>query len=349
MARENIFHTLSVASVMPPALIDDLVDFLVHNRFFILDAGQQRETFRTRFHSTTLVSDIVYRLLNAGKDQAYSLIRLPTKTTALREVVDMTFLPIDLKQMKDATKTPMNSVALLPELNDKIVINITDISKKTGEFSDITLFHYRIVRDFLSRSFFTSSERTWISPQLVRYVAKAYSMTVGHQIARRFGLSPMAHVFVQTAFCLFFVGKMVDESVFLDFMITHGKQMGLYDPLTTKQIVALSQDTLGSQAPQSLEDVIKLIDAFDHESLKGKTGSRLSRPILNEMFRSLYSEHHVSTISLEYPPYFLFLMILVLSDNRIGLAFSMKTLNLVKEGKDVFETILKSPGFLSGV
>ena len=42
-------------------------------------------------------------------------------------------------------------------------------------------------------------------------------------------------------------------------------------------------------------------------------------------------------------------MILVLSDNRIGLAFSMKTLNLVKEGKDVFETILKSPGFLSGV
>lgn len=285
-----------------------------------------------------------------GKDQAYSLIRLPSKTVALREAIDMTFVPIDLLQMKEIIPTSSKSLSLFSELNDKLVINISDITKSNGEFSDVTQFHYRVIRDFLSRSYYLSGGDFWISPTLVRYVAKAYSMTIGGSIARLFGLTPLVQQFIQTVFCAFFVGQMTSEDVAPTFMKVHGRNMGLMDHSEVNQILSFVEDTLKKKVPTSLEDVFKVIDAYDHDQLKVKGGmSRLNRPVLNMKFFSLFPEGHVSTIALEYPPYFLFLILLVLSNTRIGLSFPMKNMNLIREGNDIMEQLVKSPTFFNAL
>lgn len=349
MSRQNIYENISVSSVMPEASMMDMVDFLTRNTPYLLNDVKKKEVFRTRFIGNNYITDIVHRLSVLGKEDLFTLLRLPTKTASLKEAVDMTFLPIDLLQYEDKYPKFEKSLKLFPNLRNKMVINITDITKNTGEFSDISLFHYRLVRDFLSRSFYTSSGSAWLSPALVRYTAKVYSMTIASGLARFFGLSPLVQNFVQTLFCAFYITKMTSVDIAPAFLKAQGKFMNLPDTNDIVQILSFTKDVLGYQTPLSLEDIFKVIDHYDHDQLKSNGISRLSRPILSLRFASLYPESHFSVIALEYPPYFLFLMILVLSNVRIGLAFPMKQMNLLKEGHEVMDTLLKSPSLFNNL
>jgi hypothetical protein len=94
--------------------------------------------------------------------------------------------------------------------------------------------------------------------------------------------------------------------------------------------------------------VFAVIDAYGHSQIHSDKGSRLNRSVLNAKFASLHTEGRVSTIALEYPPYFLFLILLVFSNHRMGLTFSMKNNpQLLNEGKDVLEQALRSMNFTS--
>lgn len=349
MGRQNIFTTLSVASVMPTSMRSSLLDFLIDNRQNILNPQRKSEAFKSRFLGQGPISDIVHRISTLGKDQTYCLINIPKKSTALREVVDMTFVPFDILQLKDITPTYSKTLSLIPELDDKIVINVSDITKSNGDFSDISQLQWRIVRDFLSRSFYVSTGNVWISPALVRYVAKVYSMTIGGQIARFFGLSPLLQMFIQTVFGMYFVGKMTSSDIAPEFIRSHYRGMGVVDPNELVQIFAFVEDTLGKKTPESLEEVLKVIDAYDHDRLKNNGQSRLTSAVLRTRMSNIFNESHVSSIALEYPPYFLFLIMLVLSNVRIGLSFSMKNLNLIKEGHEVTDQLMKSHLFTNGI
>lgn len=349
MGRQSIFQLPSVAAVAPPSMLDTLQTFLINQRQLILPAPVRAALFKTRFIGHNPISEMVQRLVYAGKDQVYSLVKIPTKTTAVPEVVDMTFIPIDLLQMRNVVPAFHKTLSVIPELNDKIIINITDITKANGEFSDISQFHWRVVRDFLSRSYFASSGNVWISPTLVRYLAKVYSMTIGGQISRFFGLTPLVQMFLQTVFCLFYVGKMVSHDQAVGFVKSQYKGLGLIDPQDVGQVCAFVEDILGHSIPTSLEEVCKVIAAYGHSQLEGEHGPRLTRVVLNMRFATMASEGQISAIALEYPPYFLFLVFLVLSNVKIGLSFSMKQLNLVREGQDVVEQMLKTPFLTSTI
>jgi len=347
MGRQNVYETLTGSTFMPRTSIEELVDFLVLNRHYILPADRQSEAFKTRSFSHTLMSDLIYRLSASGGDRAYSLLKLPSKTVALREAVDNTFVPIDLLQMSAMTSSSAKTLSLIPELNDKLVINITDITKADGSFLDSSRFYQRVVRDFLSRNYYNSTGSAWISTALVRYVAKVYSMTIGAKLAKFFGLSPNVHLFIQTLFALFFVGRMTSDDVAPAFLKANAKLMYLPQGEDLSQILAMVQEVLGRSTPGTLEDVFKVIDTYSHGQLVSGNKSRLDRPVLNQNFASLASDKPVGMLALEYPPYFLFLIMLVLSGERIGLAFPMKQLSLLNEGHTVLDQLVKTPQFLN--
>lgn len=349
MGRDNIYKTLSVSSIVSKNTIEDLIDFLIDSRSHIVPTQRKNELFKTRFVGNSLLSEMAHKLSVLGKEQEYSLIKLPAKTIALREVVDMSFIPFDILQMKELVSSSLTTLSLIPEINDKMIINITDITKSNGEFSDASQFHYRVIRDFFSRSYFMSQTSVWISPTFVRYIAKVYNMTISGQLARLYGLSPIIQTFIQTVFCLFFVNKMTSLDHAQTFTKVHAKYLGIKDSPDLVQIFAFVEDVLGKKAPENLIDVCKVIDAYGHDQLIGPNGSRLSIPVLNTRFASWFSDGHVSMIALEYPPYFAFLVLLVLSNIRIGLSFSMKNMNVIKEGHDVFEQNLRSSMFMNAI
>ena len=350
MGRENIYNTLCVSSVMPKNTISGLMDYLIDNRAYLLPSTNTAEAFKTRFSGNSLLSEIVHRLNALGKDSEYTLLKLPSKSVSLREVVDMTFVPFDILQMKNAIDTVPKVLSVLPELNDKMIINVTDILKANNTFSDISQFQYRVVRDFLSRSFYNSTGSSWVSPTFVRYIAKVYNMTIGGEISRVFGLSQLVQMFIQTIFCLFFVGKMTSSATAPDFLKIHGKYMNIATNNELVQILAFVEDTLGKKTPENLIEVCAVIDAYGHEQLIGPNGtSRLTLPVLKTRFMALYPDTHVSMIAMEYPPYFAFLMLLVLSHVRIKLSFNMKQMNILKEGQEIFNQLVKSSLFLNGM
>ena len=349
MGRQNIFSAISVASVVPPASREDLLQFLINNRQHILRPSEKSDAFNVRFSANTLVSEIVHRIANSGKDTAFNLINLPSKTTSLREVVDMTFIPFDILQLKDVTPTFSKSLSLISELDDKMIINITDIVRNNGNFSDLTQFHWRVVRDFLSRSFYVSPGNSWLTPAVVRYVAKVYSMTMASRISQAFNLTRETTDLVQCVFCLFYVAAMTRAQDAASFVKSSQKQLGIPHSADLHQVTSFVEDILHKSVPESLEEVFAVIDAFGSDGLTGSSGSRLNRPTLMGRFQNLYSESHVSSISLEYPPYFLYMIILALSGSKVGLSYYLKSLNLDKEGREVMGQAIKSPLFMYGI
>ena len=119
----------------------------------------------------------------------------------------------------------------------------------------------------------------------------------------------------------------------------------MFDSQDLLQIFAFVEDTLHGPCPQSLEDVFKIIDAYGHSQLNSGGTSRLTRAVLNTKFASLHTEGRVSVIALEYPPYFLFAILLALSNHRMGLTFHMKTMRLIDEGREVIDQAMRSPAF----
>ena len=349
MGRENIYRTLSVASFIPKNTIGDLIDFLVASRAYILPQQSVTEAFKTKYSGNSIISDIVHKLTILEKDHEYSLINLPSKSVSLREVADWNFIPFDTLQMKEIVTDSTKALSVIPSLNDKIVINITDITRANGDFSDITLFQNRVVRDFLSRSYYVSKGSSWVSPTFVRYIAKVYNMTIGGQLARMFALSPQVQSFVQTIFCLYFVGKMTSRETAQAFLKDHYKYMAIAQPNDLIQIFSFIEDAIGKGVPDNLIEVCKIIDTYGPAHMSGPSGSRVTLPVINTKMSSLAPESHVSAIAVDYPPYFAYLVMRVLSNDRIGLSYHMKNLNLLNEGKDVFEQLRRNPLFLTQI
>jgi hypothetical protein len=156
-------------------------------------------------------------------------------------------------------------------------------------------------------------------------------------------------MFIQTVFGMYFVGKMTSSDIAPEFIRSHYRGMGVVDPNELVQIFSFVEDTLGKKTPETLEDVLKVIDAYDHDRLKNNGQSRLTSAVLRTRMSNIFNESHVSSIALEYPPYFLFLIMLVLSNVRIGLSFSMKNLNMIKEGHEVTDQLMKSHLFTNGI
>jgi hypothetical protein len=339
---------------MPAPMIEDVITFLTTHRQDVLNPDLAKSAWDARFSGRGVLTEIVRHITTLDKTRSYGLLRLPSKTAGLNEAIDMTFLPIDLMQMSALAPATAKSLAILPDLNNKLIINITDLVKANGgsdiiNFSDITLFYNRVVRDFLSRSYYTSTANAWMSPAFVSYVAKVYSMTIGGQLAKALRLSPLTRSFIQTVFAAFYVTKMTSVEVAPLFLKANARNLDMPAGPDLAQILALMMDVLGKATPESIEDVCKVIHEYDHSQLSVRGVPLINRPMLNKLASSLFSESHTAVIALEYPPYFAYLILMVLSQIPIRLAYPMKNLNLLPAGKEVMDQLVKSPSFLQGL
>ena len=341
MTRSNLFETVGVRVVISPAMRLQIADFAVDQRQYVLSEDKHLDAFRNRFTGHGPVSDLFQRIAQARLDTGFALMRIPARTVAIPEVMDLSFIPFDLKQIKDCTPGFPTAIAHTASLDDKLLINISDIANANGDFSDITQFQWRVIRDYLSRNYYTNQDKIWLSANIVRYVAKVYSITVSLRLARTFGLSPMVQSFVQLVFALFYIGKMSAVETAPDFVRAHAKQLDFYDLQVVAQTLGFIEDTLDKPAPDSLEDVFAVIAAYGNSQM---TKGRLNRVTLYAKVSSLYSDGHLATIAMEYPPYFVYMLLLALSGARIGLALQLKTMQrLMTEGREIADQLVKLP------
>lgn len=349
MSRENIFSVPSAKYIMSPAELIRVLEYFIEQRDCILPTHRAEDLLRHRGGGNTVANEVVSNIVSSGKSNRFSMIRYPLKTTQLRETADSTFVPFDILQMREASHFHNPLLTTIPELSDVMLINVTDLTRANGDLADVGQMQWRVTRDFLSRSYYMDTSSIWISPQFVRYIAKAYSTVIAYRLSKLFGLSPMMMTFVRTVFCHFYLTKMTDPKSSGEFAIANSRELGFYDKQEVAQTIAYAKDVLGKDSPESLEDVFAVIDAQNHTSMFNRGKSRLTRAVLSTTFQSIYPDSHISAIALEYPPYFALLSMMVASGMRIGLSVWMKFANLEKEGRLVFEQTTRSPAFLKGL
>ncbi len=341
MSRNSIYDYFSAKMTVNSKQAAALAEYLIRHRDMIMDPLTTQSFFKARSLVTTPISKIFTRAVAVGDVNRFSLLSRGRDQTAVPELLTMRHLPFDLMQMASVNPSIADATRALPELNDKIVVNTAQMMRQSGEISDVPGFYNVVVRDLLSRSFFDSRTRsTWLNPSLTQFVCKIYSMSLGSSIAVWYGLDHKTQGFVTALFAYFYLGQMTSPEAAQTILTSQWKAYLLPEPRELTALFATIKDVCGKQSLDSLNDVFTAIDALHVERL------RLDWNILLRRMQAMGPDVHTSGLALEYPPYFIYLILLVLSGSKIGLGYKIKSNSMMKDGTRFVDDLVQSNSFL---
>lgn len=345
MSRPSLFSYLSAAASVNPKQLTILVEYLIRNTDVFLDTSEMNALFRSKSVVTTPISRIYQRLIETNEQGIFSPIRFRSGVHTINEVAASRHLTLDMLQaIEVVTPATAGAISVQPNLNKKIILNITQFTKASGDVSDTLGLQSVIVRDLLSRSFFTDTRTTWMTPNLTHFVCKVYSMTLGSSVASWYNLDYKTQTILNTLFAFFFLSAMSDDVSAANTLKTKYRYFGLPDSAEDlDQIFALIAMTLQKPTLDSLDDVCTVIDALGVERI------RINRQILNTRLKSLGPDILTTAIALEYPPYFTYLILLVLSGSKIGLSYRLKSFNLMKEASVFVSDLIQTSSFIGSL
>lgn len=324
MSRTSVFDYITSRSTVNHQQLMTLVEFLVRNQDVILDSGDTLNIFKARPLVASPISKLFQNVESAGLSNLFTIVQIPTKRT-YPEVVAMRHLPFDMAQVVMSNPLTKTLLQTAPTLNNKIVINATQMMRATGGLADISGFQSTVVRDLLSRNFAKSGRPTWLTPNLTQFVSKVYSMSLGSAVAQWFRLTFNDQNTLTALFAFFILGAMTTPQNAEGVLKSKGKFFRISGTQEIEQLIDHVEHTLGKRSLDSLEDVFEVINSLGVERLK------LDRAFFMSRLRSLGPDTYTTCLALEYPPYFVFLILLALGGAKIGLSYRMKEQGLIRD------------------
>lgn len=249
----------------------------------------------------------------------------------------ISWLDIDTLILQETDKQSADIINSLSEFKNKIIVDITPYySGKSKSIKDTGSYYGRIIRNMLSRSY-VMSDRSWLTPNIIYSLTKLYATVIATKISKVYNLSFNEQLVITAILATFFVNRCYD-----------GK-----DPI---------------QPVMSKMDFIRTVDVhvvYDYirENYTGETfdingvikcivelgPSRLSNFNLSTfltMNMNITSNQSISLLSLEYPPYWTYVIFSALSGDKTSLYHSIKSLKLDKDALMLKNDILKTNSFI---
>lgn len=335
--RPSVFDYFTSRVSIPKAGLIDLVDFFIRHRDLVQTPAASKSFFTTRSLITTPLTQLATQAVELGKDQLFALMEVPAKSVAVPEIFTFQHIPFDIKQFPPNLS---EAFKMMPELRDKIVLNITPFLKSSGQFSDLTGFQNVMVRDLLTRSFATSTSKTWLTPQLALFVAKIYSMSLGSAIAEWFQLDIRQRGIVSTILAFYMLQQMSSAEGAKVFLLNHRKYLYLPDTQDIEQIFGLITDTLGDLSIPKLDDAYTVINAIGVQRME------VNRRVVISRTQKWGPNLYTTSLALEHPAYFTYLILLCLSGAKIGLSYRFKAINNNREGLEFVDNLRHCATFL---
>lgn len=340
MSRMSIYDCFPTRQTINDRQLGLLSEFFVTHRDLILDHDHANALFKSRPLTTSSLSKIFSRAIEMGDESLFSVLVIPSGQVSVPEALTMRHVPFDTDQMASVMPSLRAVFQPISALNNKIVLNATQMVRASGGFSDIAGFQNTFVRDLLSRSYFADRKTTWLTPVITQFVSKVYSMSLGSEVAKTYNLDYHTQSMISVLFAFFFLSAMSDADVAAWTIKTRYKYFYLPSVSDIEQILSLVEETLGYRDLKNIDDIFTVIEKFDVARLK------LDRKVLMTRMKALGPDIYTTLIAMEYPPYFLYLILLVLSGAKIGLSFRMKTQNLMKDAASLTEDLIQSSGFI---
>lgn len=340
-SRISIFDTFTARRTITRAQLGELVNFLIFNRNCKLGGNDVRTLLATKPLTNTVVGNLFNRTIELQKTSLFSFIKIPKMNASFPEVITYTHVTPDLKQLDVPTEQHLyEAISQVPEFANTICFNVTTMLRGSGEPIDLLGFQSIVIRDLLSRSYFDNQTTMWLTPSLIRYLCRFYNMSLSASIGSVYNLTFQEQQVVATIVSLFFLQKVSDTSTAEAFI--KSTKLGLGSQQEISDIISALKDALGADyANMDLDGVCLGIRALGTSRL-----SSINRLFLYTRLKGIGPDTFTSTMALEYPPYWAYLVLLTLSGRKMGLLSTFKKNDLQKEAGSFADDIARTYSFL---
>lgn len=310
-----------------------VVRYLVDNRNEVLsydEVAQLASSIRSILK--TPLSEVFDRIAASEALRNFAAIFARNSSSSLPEMLTTTSITIDSSQVNE-----VNTVRSMPELYKKIFVNLTPtlrFDKQRGMLtvSAVDNFQTLFVRGHLVASYQDSDG--WLPPYIAEYAVKSYSMILSGMISKYYGLSLPETLKIMGVFAFYFCQ-----------MLSRDGDNSTLPPLFNRctyignrgELLVMSEEicefvqSINADINLSIDTVCTLIANFGPSRM-----AKFDYMGFKALCGGLGSELITSLIALEYPPYWIYLLVASLSGAKLPLIYKLNEHRLVNEGRTKF-------------
>lgn len=340
MNHQSIYETQVSKTTLNLNQIKDLMKYLaVYQHQIAVSPADQKQLLSSKSGLTTPISNVYHHLVREGVDSILKLINIPKSIQDTPEVLTYPHLTFDIYQFYPVAETAARALGVT-EFNKKILINITPwLNTRTGEFTSLSAFQSTVVRDALSRSYFTSNG-TWISPSAMRSTGKVYTMSLASMIASRYQLTAPQSKIVSIPIAYYYFSKVMPRKDVGAFLTSSASTFKLDRSTDVSGTIDLIEEHFSGKDELSLEDLCSVLGELGIPKLQ------INGRILRTITASWGRDVHSSAMALEYPPYWVNNLLLAGSGEKTGLHHILKRMGLDRDIPDVASSLVRAPSLI---
>ena len=287
----------------------------------------------------TPLANVFDQMVKSGTLDNFAAINISGKTdTSIPELLTMSNLTIDLKHTPGG-----QAVRTIPKLRDKVLVNISNTlsynrNSSTYELSSVDNFMNYFVRGQLTATYHDAD--MWLSPSLLVYALKSYTMTLSTKIAKQFALNLAEQDRICAILAIFMGQRLSPDSSDLVHPPIYSR-VNWCPTMSDRDLYELAEGVSEiTYKGLTLEELCSLLS--NHVSSKM---NHFTREVFVGLCGHLGPEALTSQLALEFPPYWVYILLLALGGNKIPLVYQLANNKmLINEGKSKFlKGLLEDP------
>lgn len=322
MARKTLFNTEFATLSGLKDNYNRVIKYLMDNRNCYVNSSLLRNVFQVTTMLPTPVNVIFDHLKNTDKLDIFAPIHLDKGV--IPEVLTTDDIVIDLTQLDG------HILKQYPEFFNKILINLSSILKiskvnQAYSVSDINVMHAMYTRGALIASYQDSDG--WLNPTLNVFIVKTYSMIISRLLALQYNLTYFEQLNIAAVFALYMCQALGAENDNLDNPSLFQRCTFLSDKRSTLNDLAKAMSHLSSTG-LNIGKVCLLIKELGPPRME-----TFNPQILYRTISSLGTSAISMSIALEYPPYWVYQLLLAVGNTKIKMLYELKNNKLFDDCK----------------
>lgn len=309
-----------------------IAQWLAANRNVITDREDLTSIFSTRSLQTSVMSELFSRCVVGRYLNEFSTIAdpSPSVTSSLPEAMTMSSIVIDLAQAENGY-----TLSSFGDLYKKLIMNITHLikrNKSTGQFETSALheLHSMYVKALLTRSYFDSGNSYWLSPIMRSYITRTYALFIATTIARQVNLNYAELNDVASVFALYMEQMMAPTEGDISCPAGYANINYLGTRADLLYTADRCKEYLGKEGILDLDKCCKILSDTGPARLKNYNIGLFLRQCT---VLGSYNDTVSTMIAFDYPPYWVWLLLLTVSGGQMrAMNSQMQTYRLKEAG-----------------
>lgn len=355
MPRKSIFDTHAVRRTVDQRLLRDSIDFLSTHSQVVLPASAAKGLVHVRQHTRTHTDTLYDALIQHGADKIFAFVKFTpdVRVDDVPEGLSFSHVTMDTKQLAPIS-APLYQASLATAVANKIVLNVTPMVRREDDtVTNITDFQCTVIRDILSRSYY-DSDRSWLAPTQILKICRVYTMSTAAPLSAQWALDIPEQNMLVISFAYYFLQMIYPLDVAEQTLESQSGELRLGPAENVRNVVGALKGalqrmsvTLNGADSQQIS-FIQICEAIKALGIRRIVSDVYTTAI--QKFRYAGPNIHTSATALEYPPYFVYLLVMIAAGTvKIGLKQTLTNLRLIDVAKDVTQDLARSPAFLGSL